>query len=185
MRVAHIRHATFFTGAIAIAFAFHLSQPPRTSAAQYVKIHGLTGTWALPANVDKIYDGVNTLIVTTEDGVRHTVHVNDGTKVHGADTLANLPRGTAVVVHYTTQGEHQTADEIDALGGLSQTEGVVAAVDRVDKVLTVKYADGRVERLKLTRHALDEGGNLKGNRVIVYYTSESGQKVAHYFKRKS
>lgn len=185
MKLAHVRHATFVTGAIAIAMAFRLSAPPRADAAQYVKIHGLTGTWALPANVDKIYDGVDTLIVTTEDGVRHTVHVNDGTKVHGADTLANLPRGTAVVVHYTTKGEHQVADEIDSLGGLSQTEGVVAAVDRVDKVLTVKYANGTVERLKLTSHALDEGGNLKGNRVIVYYTSESGQKVAHYFKRKS
>jgi hypothetical protein len=185
MKLAHVRHATFFTGAIAIAIAFQLSTAPRTSAAQNVKIPGLTGTMALPGNVDKIYDGVNTLIVATTDGVKHTVHVNDGTKVHGADTLASLPRGTPVVVHYTTQGEHQTADEIDALGGLAQTEGVVAAVDRVDKVLTVKYADGKVERLKLTRHAMDESGNLKGNRVIVYYTNESGQKIAHYFKRKS
>jgi hypothetical protein len=185
MQLTHVRHATFVAGAIAIAIVFRLSNQPRADAAQHVAIHGVTGTWALPGNVDKIYDGVNTLIVTTTDGVRHTVHVNDGTKVHGADTLANLPRGTAVVVHYTVKGEHQTADEIDSLGGLSQIDGTVAAVDRVDKVLTVKYTGGKIERLKLTRHALDESGNLKGNRVIVYYASESGQKVAHYFKRKS
>ena len=179
----YLIHACLVLAAAAIVALSHGAaagqQPP--------KIHGITGTIALPANVDKIYDGVNTLIVTTADGARHVIHPTPDAKVHGADTLADLPRGTPVVVHYTMNGGEKVSDEIDALGpeGLKSTEGVVSAVDRVHKTLTVQYASGSKETLKLTHHASTEGGTLKGNRVVVYYTNDQGQKVAHYFKRKS
>ncbi len=152
-----------------------------------VPIHGHTGTLALPGNVDQIYDGAGKIVVATEDGVRHVFGVGAGTKVHGADTLASLSRGTPVVVHYTMKGDVATSDEIDSLaaGGLKTTEGVVTAVDRVRKTITVKYPSGTSETLRLTTHAVSENGAFKGRRVIVYYTDESGQKIAHYFKRKS
>lgn len=181
MRITHL----VFVGIVAAA---------STAAAQiagvnsgHVPVHGITGTIALPGNVDKIYDGLNTLIVTTTDGARHVIHVTDDTKVHGADTLASLQRGTPVVVHYTSNGGEILSDEIDSLGpgGLKSTEGTVTAVDRVRKTITVKYTTGWSQTLKLSHHAAVEGEATKGNRVIVYYTNESGQKVAHYFKRKS
>jgi hypothetical protein len=152
-----------------------------------VPIHGVTGTLALPGNVDRIYDGVNTLVVKTVDGANHVIRVDKDTKVHGgAEALASLQQGTPVVVHYTMKGDQVSADEIDQLGadGLKNTEGSVTAVDRVHKTVTVKYATGATERLKLTHHAAAEGTPAKGNRVIVYYTNDSGEKVAHYFKRK-
>jgi hypothetical protein len=152
-----------------------------------VPIHGATGTLALPGNVDRVYDGVDTLVVKTVDGVNHVVRVDKDTKVHGAVALASLQRGTPIVVHYTMRGDQVAGNEIDALGadGLKNTEGTVAAVDRVHKTVTVKYATGAIETLKLTHHAETEGTPAKGNRVIVYYTNESRQKVAHYFKRNS
>ena len=142
---------------------------------------------ALPANVDKIYDGLNTIVVTTADGVHHVIHPTPDAKIHGAQALASLQRGTPVVVHYTTAKGEKVSDEIDVLGstGLKYTEGTVTAVDRVRKTITVKYASGTAETLKLTQHAAEEGGTIKGNRVAVYYSDESGRKVAHYFKRPS
>ena len=160
------------------------------AAAQHVPIHGLTGTIALQGNVEKIYDGVNTVVVKALDGTEHVMHVTKGTKVHGgAEALAALQKGTPVVVHYTMNGAGESTDEIDTIGpgGLKNTEGVVMGVDRVRKTISVRYAGGSIETLRLTHHAATEGGTptVKGNRVIVYYANESGQKVAHYFKRKS
>jgi hypothetical protein len=159
------------------------------AAAQHVPIHGLTGSIALQGNVDKIYDGVETVVVKAIDGTEHVLHVTKDTKVHGSAALATLQRGTPVVVHYTVKGGSQSTDEIDAIGpdGLKSTEGTVMGIDRVRKTITVKYAGGSVETLRLTHHAATEGETptVKGNRVVVYYADESGQKVAHYFKRKS
>ncbi len=168
--------------------AFVTSTAPSVRA-QPVPIHGHTGTMALEGNVDKIYKGLNTVIVTTVDGTKHVVETTRDTQLHGAQELASLQRGTPVVVHYTAKGEQISADEIDRLdsGGLRQTEGVVTAIDRVRKTITVKYATGTSETLHLTHHAsLDSDSRVtSGHRVIVYYEDESGQKVAHYFKRKS
>ena len=153
-----------------------------------VPIHGITGTYALPGNVDKIYDGVNTLIVKTIDGTNHVIRVDKDTKVHGgAEALAGLQHGTPIVVHYTMKGDQLSSDEIDQIGngGLSNVDGTVSAIDQVRKTVTVTYATGATEKLKLTHHAAVEGTPAKGNRVIVYYTNESGEKVVHYFKRKS
>lgn len=157
------------------------------AAAQHVPIHGVTGTIALQGNVDKIWDGVNTVVIKAIDGTEHVMRVTKGTKVHGSEALASLQKGTPVVVHYTVKGSEESVDEIDALGpdGLKTTEGVVMSVDRVRERITVKYANGKIETLRLTHHAANEDGTIKGNRVILYYSDESGRKVAHYFKRTS
>ncbi|HUK34617.1 MAG TPA: hypothetical protein VLV86_11930 [Vicinamibacterales bacterium] len=172
---------------VALLLVLSIALSASAQFAEGVPISGHTGTMALPGNVDQIYAGVNKLVVKTTDGIDHVFNVTKTTHVHGFEALSNLPRGTPVVVHYTESGNQRTADEIDSLGpdGLKTTEGTIAAVDRVRKIITVKYASGATERLRLTHHALSEGGAVKGNRVIVYYTDESGQKVAHYFKRKS
>ena len=74
-------------------------------------------------------------------------------------------------------------------GGLTSAKGQVASVDRVHGKIAVRYADGRIDRLRLMtpRSAAAQAGTLqaKGRRVIVYSSNKSGQQVAQYFKRKS
>jgi len=149
-------------------------------------IHGLTGTIALPYNVDKFYSGVSDIVVKSSDGIEHVVHVSKGTKVHGAASLGSLTQGTPVVVHYTVKGIQTSAVEIDRLGpeGLKQNEGTVTNVDRKNRRITIRFANGGTDTLRLTRYADDgsDGHTRRGSRVIVYYQDESGRRVAHYFK---
>src|SRR4051794_9641051 len=116
-RVAHAivmkPHASIYVPFVAAAF---VAVNASTAAAQQVPIHGLTGTIALQGNVEKLYDGVNTVVVKAIDGTEHVVHVTKDTKVHGgAEALAVLQKGTPIVVHYTTNGAAESADEIDAI----------------------------------------------------------------------
>jgi hypothetical protein len=58
--------------------------------------------------VTKFYRGVNTLVVTTVDGVQHVYRFAKGLVVHGGagsgDTLDTLHEGATVVVHYRIEG---------------------------------------------------------------------------------
>jgi hypothetical protein len=160
----------------------------QAAGGQVPVIPGVNGTIALQGNVDKIYADVNAVVVTTIDGAHHLIHVTKGTQVHGREPqLEHLQPGTAVVVHYSHKGAEKTAEEIDDIGpgGLKHAEGVVTRVDIFRKRIQVKFADGTMETLRLTHHAAGESGSHApdGHRVIVYYSDDSGQKVAHYFKR--
>jgi hypothetical protein len=131
-----------------------------------VPIHGVTGTLALQPNVDQFYAGVNTLLV----GAQHLFRVTTGTEMRGgADSLETLQPGTPVVVHYGPNG-------------LKHADGVVTRVDLYKSRMTVRYPDGAVETFRLT-HAEEAGRANTGKRVVVYYPDESGEKVAHFFKR--
>ena len=80
-------------------------------------------------------------------------------------------------------------DDEHAVNTVDQTKGQVASVDRVHGKIAVRYADGRIDRLRLMtpRSAAAGAGTLqaKGRRVIVYSSNKSGQQVALYFKRKA
>jgi hypothetical protein len=112
--------------------------------------------------------------------------------VHGSKdtTLEGLHEGSQVVVHYAMDGPQEAALEVDSLGdqGLKTSEGVVTRIDRRRKQIAIKYPDGKVETLRLTDRAALDAGNEIGpvadgtTRVIVYYSGEGGQKVAHFFK---
>jgi hypothetical protein len=160
------------------------SLPPAPYPAATVGTIGLDGT------VDKFYSTTHQAIVKTADGVRHLVHLTDRTAVHGTraaeDSFGELEEGSHVVVHYVTEGDRKTALEIDRVGdgGLSLIEGTVKHIDRAGKTLTIQLADGSANTLRLTeRAARDVGKNVKRGRVIVYYSDEGGERVAHYFKR--
>ena len=146
------------TVALGIAPAHAQTPPP---------IHGVTGTMA------------------TEDGVEHVYDAAKGLVVHGGrDPLSDLKPGTTVIVHYAGN----TAQEIDRVGtgGLSTTEGIATKIDRGKKEITIRYDDGKIEKLKLTdRVAADVGKNIKEDtRIVVYYSDEAGAKVTHYFKKR-
>jgi hypothetical protein len=158
------------------------------------------GTMALEATTNKVYAALNVVIVKTKDGVEHLIHytkdlVFHGGKGPGVDTLAGLEEGATVVVHYTVTDAAETALEIDRVGdqGLQTTEGVVTSIDRRSKRITIKYANGQEEVMRLTPTAAaevspeaDEVSGSKGEtKVVVYYTNEAGVKVAHYFRKRS
>jgi hypothetical protein len=71
------------------------------------------------------------------------------------------------------------------------TEGVVKRIDRKKKQITVKFDNGKTETFRLTDRAaaettkdIDQAGTSV-TRVVIYYSDEGGQKVAHFFKKTS
>jgi hypothetical protein len=150
------------------------------------------GTIGLDGTVDKFYSVSHSAIIKAAGGVRHLVHLDHRTVVHGArsagdETFGGLEEGSQVVVHCVVEGDKNTALEIDRVGdgGLSHVEGTVQRVDRAAKTLTIQLADASTVTLRLTDRAAKHVGKDIGStdRVIVYYAGESGDRVAHYFKR--
>jgi hypothetical protein len=174
-----------------------LSDPAAIEAQQPVPIQGVTGTMALDGTVEQEYTGANTVIVKTMDGVRHAFHFASDLLVHGGkgsgvDALQGLREGTTVVVHYTTSGSVESAEEIDRVGdpGLKVTEGVVTDINRGKKQITIRFDNGTHETLALTdRAAADVGKDIdpasKATIVVYYFDNQSGQKVAHFFRKAS
>jgi hypothetical protein len=162
--------AAFATGP-----AYAQSPPP---------IHGVTGTTATEATIKAEKKAANKIAVETKDGVEHVYDAVTGLRVHGGDQiLADLKPGTTVVIHYSPDN---TVQEIDRVGddGLRTTEGMATKIDRKKKEITIRYDNGKVEKLKLTdRAAADVGRNISSDtRIVVYYSTEAGAKVTHYFK---
>ena len=153
---------------------------------------------AVHGTVDDVDTGTKTIVVKTDDGIKHSIHFVDRTAVHGADLSKDagkdswhgVEKGSEVVAHYTSKGGEDTAVEIDKVGhgGLKATEGTVKEIDRGGKKLVVDTGKGGEETFRLTDHAsVDAGkgiekGTVKGSKVTVYYTEEAGKKVAHFFK---
>jgi hypothetical protein len=164
-----------------------------TAFAVEVK-HGI-----LEGTVKRLDEAAKTVVVTLSDGAEHTLHFVKRTAVHGAqgtavaakDTFHGLKEGGQVAVHYTAKGSEETAEEIDNIGkdGLKAAEGVVTHVDRGAKTVAIKTADGTEETYRLAESgAKDVGKDIaagaeKSAKVTVYYTQESGHKVAHFFKK--
>src|SRR5437016_3265541 len=103
------------------------------------------GTLALEGTMKKFYRGLNTIIVTTIDGVEHVYHFTKGLVVHGGtgtgvDALEGLREGSTVVVHYSMDGAQEAAREIDRVGdeGLMITEGMVTRIHRGRKQIAVR-----------------------------------------------
>jgi hypothetical protein len=157
----------------------------------------LTEPIALEGTMKAFYRGVNVVVVTTMDGVEHVYHFTKNLVVHGgkapgADALARLDEGTPVVIHPMVNGEVASAEEIDVLGdeGLKITEGRVIHVDRQKKEITIRYGNGKTERLQLTAWAAAETAtsvrvaDQATTEFVIYYTDEEGHKVAHYVTKK-
>jgi hypothetical protein len=129
------------------------------------------------------------------EGVEHVYHFTKDLIVHGGkkpgvDALEGLREGTMIVVHRHANGPEASVAEIDLVGdeGLKVTEGVVTDINRRKQEITIKYAHGTTETLKMTPQAAAE--NVEGcdstvTRIVVYYSDEAGRKVAHYVKRVS
>jgi hypothetical protein len=154
--------------------------------AQGPAIHGVTGTIATQATIKDEHKAANKIIVETEDGAEQVYDAAKGLVVHGGkDPLWDLKPGTTVVIHYTANGTAQEVDRIGS-GGLNSTEAIATKIDRGKKEITVRYDNGRTEKLKLTdRAAADADKNIGENdRIVMYYSQEAGGKVTHYFTKR-
>jgi hypothetical protein len=153
----------------------------------------------LVGTVERLDAGARMVVVRLADGTEHTLHFLKSTAVHGMedtgaaakDTFHGLKEGSQVVVHYTAEGSEETADEVDNIGkdGLKVSEGTVTQINRGAKTLAVKTADGSEQTYRLTDNAARDAGQDisagvgKSTKVTVYYTEQSGHKVAHFFKK--
>ena len=147
---------------------------------------------AAHATIQKIDSTGKTIVVKTDDGVGHTLHVLDTTAVHAADagdvgakdSWLGLKEGGEVIVHYTKTGTEETAVEIDKVGadGLKVTEGTVKEIDKGGRNLVVVAGDGTKETFKMTGHVTKEAGAGigKGSKVTVFYIGKAGKKVVHF-----
>jgi hypothetical protein len=182
MRDLHVAGLSLVLGAIVAlpsAFSPRQERPP---------IPGVTGTIALEGTVDSTYAGANTVIVKTAGGLRRLFHLTKRTVVHGTtdgDAALNpVNEGSHVVVHYASDRGEDTAEEIDRIGedGLGELRGIVTRVDRAAGQLTIRLDDGSDQALLMTeRAARNSARNISaGAQVIVYYTNEGAQKIAHY-----
>jgi hypothetical protein len=173
---------------------------PSSSSAQGTPppVSGVTGTLATEGTMKTVYRGLNTIVVTTIDGVEHVYHFTKDLVVHGGkaptDQLGGLKEGTIVVIHYSTEGTQKIVREIDEVGdeGLLETEATITHIDRGAKQITVRIGEGGTETFKLTERAASEApkdinsqtapGTTK---IVIYYKDENGRKIVHYFKKIS
>ncbi len=160
-----------------------------TAAPAYAQapppIHGLTGTIATEATIKDEKKAANKIAVETKDGIEHVYDAAKGLKVHGGDQiLADLKPGTTVVIHYSPDNTVQEIDRVGGDDGLRTTEGMATKIDRSKKEITIRYDNGKIEKLKLTdRAAAAVGTNIAPDtRIVVYYSTDARAKVTHYFK---
>ena len=71
------------------------------------------------------------------------------------------------------------------------TEGVVTRIDHDRKQIRIRFDSGKTEVFRLTDRAAAEAlknvdrAGIGTTRVVIYYSDETGQKVAHFFKKIS
>jgi hypothetical protein len=140
--------------------------------------------------VTKVDKATKTVVVKTADGTEHTIKVTGQTTYKGTkEGLDGIKEGSEVVVHETGKGAEETGVEIGKIGegSMKVAEGTVVKVDKGTKTVVVKTADGTENTFEYSATAgKDMGqavgaGTEKGAKVTVYYTEESGKKIAHFF----
>ena len=141
--------------------------------------------------VKKVDKATKTVVVKTKDGTEHTVKVASDDTVKGTkDGFDGIKEGSEVVVRSTGKGTEATADAIGKVGkdGMKVTKGTVEKVDDGTKTVVVKSADGTEKTFEYTGSTLKDSGQAvgkgteKGAKITVYYTEETGKKIAHFFE---
>jgi hypothetical protein len=147
-------------------------------------------THVVHGTITKVDHATKTVVVKAADGTEHTITVTGQTTYKGTkEGFDGLKEGTEAVVHETGKGAKETGLEIGKISddGVKVTEGTVVKVDHGTKTVVVKSADGTEKAFDYTETAgkdMGEGvgaATEKGAKVTVYYTDESGKKIAHFF----
>jgi hypothetical protein len=136
------------------------------SAQRAPAIPGVTGTMVTPETAKDEKKAADKVAVAIKDLVTR----------EDKGPLSDLKPGSTVVIHY----------DVDKV-----TEGIVADVSRSDKVITVRYGNGKTEKLQLVdRPAVDAAQALKTppqgtTKIVVYNSDETHGRIARYFTPKS
>jgi hypothetical protein len=147
-------------------------------------------TGVVHGTVTHVDHAAKTVTVKTTDGTEHTIKVTSHTTYKGTEEgLDGLKDGSEVVVRETHKGAEETGVEIGRIGegSVKVADGTIVNVDHGAKKVVVKSADGTEKSFDYTETAgKDMGeavgtGSEKGAKVTVYYTEESGKKIAHFF----
>ena len=186
------RSATLAIAAASV-LAVNLITLPNAVAGQQPPppIEGVTGTIATETSTQEVEAGARALLTRAKRlfkwGRRSP---SPSGEEAGEETLVGLRRGTAVIVHGTTPGEQLTQQEINRLAddSLRRVEGVILSVDRTDRTISLRLADGTRQTLRLSEQTAASAGKEldradDGTNVIVLVKDEAGERVVHYFKR--
>jgi len=155
-------------------------------------IHGVTGTVATEETVEDVHEAGRGILGKVARLFRWNRRSPASGDEAGDETFAGLNTGTAVVVQTTTPRERLAAEEIDRPDdeGAQRMEGVITAVNRRDRTISIRLADGTRQTLRLSDGAADGADKVVdragvGARVIVFVKGEAGERIVHYFKRVS
>jgi hypothetical protein len=159
-----------------------MAATPATPAAQNVP--GVTGTIAPDSTI------------TETDAAGHTIVGGLKALFRGKgsdDELAHFREGNSVTVRYARQGAAEPSGEVDRTGTdmLKTTEGVVTEVDRKRRTITIKFANGSNDTLRLADHRTVNAGRESSRgadeaaTVVVYYVDPAGRRIGLDFKKAS
>jgi hypothetical protein len=159
--------------------AFAIATPTASAQILVPPNNGFNATIALPSTIDAFWTGMNEGLEKAGDGIDHLAGAKGPQARKGAGSLESLQPGTPVAVQYAVKGIQASADGAGEIGNDASTanEGVVTKVDRGKKEITVRFADGQIQKLES-----ENSFTPHSSRAIVSYRDESGHKVAHYFK---
>ncbi len=141
--------------------------------------------------VKKVDKATKTVVVKTADGTEHTIKVSSDATVKGTKKgIDGLKEGSEVVARTTGKGAEETGDAIGEVGkgSMKVAKGTIEKVDQGTKTVVVKSADGTEKTFAYTDNAAKDMGKAvgtgteKGAKVTVYYTEETGKKIAHFFE---
>jgi len=124
---------------------------PHVLAQRAPAIPGVTGTMVTPETAKDEKKAADKAAAAIKDAVTR----------EDKGPLSDLRPGTTVVIRH----------------GEDVTEGTVSDVERAANVITVRYANKKVEKLVLTE-------KTSADARIVEYTDDTRHKVTRYFKPK-
>ena len=172
-----------------IILTLALSLALAASAVAQGAHHIISGT------ITKVDAAAKTVTIKTKDGAEMVVS-ETGKAIRQGAQAAKV--GGQAVIEYTEEGGKKIVESVKyvAAGTVHETKGVVTAIDRGAKTITIKTAsgaeevysvaeDGVVTAGKATGHAGVQswdavaGATKKGTEVTVYSTEVAGKKVAH------
>jgi len=157
--------------------AFALAAPPTARAQIFIPPNnGFNATIVLPSTIDAFYTGLNEGLEKAGDGIDYLHRGRSGVR-EGAGSLKSLRPGIPVAVQYTVKGIAAGGPSQGGQAGSNVNEGTVTKVDRDNRKVTIKFANGSTETLRS-----DNTATRHSSRVIVFYADESGRQVAHFFK---
>lgn len=161
---------------------------------------------AVAGKITRIDRAAKTIVVKTADGAEHVFKFTDHTVVHAASAGSRAAKkgavatyfagkeGSDVVVRYTGEGATKTATTVDDYGqnAFQVSKGTVIKTDKTARTMTVRTEDGAEHTYHLAKDAsvdteqgIVRGSKYdakKGEKVIVHYSNEAGNKVVHFIK---